>query len=71
MPLYRIAWKTDIGFEGHGEYISYAEASDWVEDLNRRYTDIRHWIECIESIGSSQTAHCRLDSAARVPSTRT
>jgi hypothetical protein len=71
MPLYRIAWKTDFGFEGHGDSISYAEASAWIEDLNRRYTDIRHWIESIESIESSPTGHCRPDSAARGPDTHT
>ena len=71
MPLYRIAWKTETGFEGHGEYISNVDADIWIEYLNRQHTNIHHWIESIESIKTIQVAHCTPDSAARGPSRHT
>ena len=43
MPLYRIAWISATGQEGHGEYcLSYEIAQAWLDYLATEYPDIQH-----------------------------
>ena len=44
--LYRIVWKSSNGFTGGGEYcLDYSTATRLVTSLNKRNSNIHHWIE--------------------------
>jgi hypothetical protein len=53
MPLYRIAWKTETGLTGWGNYcLSYESAEALVAEMNIKYRKnresriyIHHWLE--------------------------
>lgn len=50
MALYRIAWRElNSGATGNGEYILTKEvAEQWLEDLQKKHLDMKHWIESNE-----------------------
>lgn len=45
---YRVAWKhkTNPGDTGHGNWSEdYNLIKDWVDEENKKYPDLKHWIE--------------------------
>ena len=42
--MYKIYWKSSI-HSGNGEPVTYSIASAWVIELNKKYPDIKHWLE--------------------------
>jgi hypothetical protein len=43
--FYRVAWRSLItGYTGHGQWLSYQIASEWVKQANKLYPE-HHWIE--------------------------
>lgn len=50
--MYRISWQVlSSGLSGHGEFCLTKEgAIDFITDLNKRYSDINHWMEHINEV---------------------
>jgi len=44
MPYY-VAWRSkDHLLTGNGGYISFADATAWVLEMNAKHPDIHHWV---------------------------
>lgn len=41
--LYILYWRTENGFEGHGQPISYETCMSWIKSLNEKYPSMKHW----------------------------
>ena len=50
--MYRISWQVlSSGFAGHGEFCLTMEAAiDCIAGLNKRYSDINHWMENVNEV---------------------
>ncbi|MFA6990333.1 MAG: hypothetical protein WC197_09710 [Candidatus Gastranaerophilaceae bacterium] len=43
---YRVAWESkQTGAKGHGSPITQKEAQGWVDYENKKYPEIKHWVE--------------------------
>ena len=50
-PTYRVVWmSTKTGQQGHGEFLDLKTAEDWVNDMNSKYPEIRHWVEPVADL---------------------
>jgi hypothetical protein len=45
MQKYFVAWQTSAGFSGRGVSGDLATVTAWVEELNVKYPEIKHWVE--------------------------
>ena len=41
--LYILYWRSDTGYEGHGQPISYEKCIALITSLNEKYPTIHHW----------------------------
>ena len=57
-PQYRIAWESETGKTGHGQYIfSRDEAIRQADCLNEKYPSLCHWIESESPVSPVRDAH--------------
>ena len=44
--MFRIAWRTETGLTGNGDYILTMDlANAWIQHLRKEYPYMYHWVE--------------------------